>query len=575
MTLNCSTHGNIIWRTAAAACFLLATACREAAAETRSLTERDSTGWQEVVLDRVKREADLAVPIGDLRLIETLRFAVYDCWKPNREASAEQSVGSRRVYEADCRQIEPRRSEVAWLLVRYEWGTYRRSVERAKQEEAAWSLQEAIAEYRRVLRESDEPLGQKLNRLRVALGYAAAAEEQLSEGGQAGVAESETTLRKAVRDEINSVLALDKFGDKTMTSIAGPIVEMIRDVMAVYLRAVDAEAVARSLAVTVYGSGAALDASKEALAPDAERKKLDPANIADFDLRSWVADATRARSEAVGIVQRYAELKRNLWGKDGHPENSHAGTLQIKTRAGSLTLLQAEDAMEECEKRRAEAALALQKENKESPKDTPLASCESGESRAVLRRALGPAEFDLLFHEHVREQQIQQLLFQVAEVACKPAGAPIAGRSCNLLQTKLSDANAGRPGLKKSIDDLEIISHLPYFADMDPLRSETEGQEQKMLYGRLAKALADDNATAKVNVLNDRIEALERAFAQQRIVNGVELDLRLSNGADRVRALDANVQSVCTVVAAIDESLIRSGLRRLSIPACTQTRASR
>src|SRR5262249_24624527 len=152
-------------------------------------------------------------------------------------------------------------------------------------------------------------------------------------------------------------------------------VEMIRDVMATYLRAVDAEAVARSLAVTVYGSGAALDASREALAPREEREKLDPANITDADLRSWVVEATRARSEAVGIVQRYAELKRNLWGKDGHPENSHAGNLEIRTKAGPLSLLKAEEAMDECEKKRTEAALALQNENRELPKDTPLASC--------------------------------------------------------------------------------------------------------------------------------------------------------------------------------------------------------
>jgi hypothetical protein len=96
-----------------------------------------------------------------------------------------------------------------------------------------------------------------------------------------------------------------------------------------------------------------------------------------------------------------------------------------------------------------------------------------------------------------------------------------------------------------------------------------------MLYGRLAKALADDNATAKVNVLNDRIDALERAFAGQRVVNGVALDLGAAKDAARVRALDADVQSVCRVVAAIDESLVRSGLRQLDIPACAQTRASR
>src|SRR5262249_39800118 len=150
---------------------------------------------------------------------------------------------------------------------------------------------------------------------------------------------------------------------------------------------------------------------REALAPREEREKLDPANITDADLRSWVVEATRARSEAVGIVQRYAELKRNLWGKDGHPENSHAGNLEIRTKAGPLSLLKAEEAMDECEKKRTEAALALQNENRELPKDTPLASCDS---RADLRRALGPAAFDQLFHQHAREQQVQQLLFQVA-----------------------------------------------------------------------------------------------------------------------------------------------------------------
>jgi hypothetical protein len=569
MILNGSMRGRSFLRATAAACFLLAAASHEAAAETRSLTDRDDTGWQEVLLDRVKREADLSVPIADLRLLETLRFAVYDCWKPKPGASTKGSVASGREYYPSCSQIEPRRSEVAWLLVRYEWDTYRRSVERAKQEEAAWSLQESIAEYRRVVRESAEPLGQKLNRLRVALGYAAAAEEQLSEGGPAGIAESETTLRKAVREEINAVLALDKFGDKTMQSIAGPIVNMIRDVMATYLRAVDAEAVARSLAVTVYGSGAALDASKEALATTEEREKLDPANITDADLRSWVVQATRARSEAIGIVQRYAELKMNLWGGP-QGQNSHAGNLEIRTKTGPVNLLRVDEVADKCENDRAKVAQQIDKQ--ELPKDTPLPACDR---RADLRRALGPAAFDQLFHQHAGEQQVQQLLFQVAEVACKPAGAPIAGRTCDLLREKLSAANAGRPDLKKSIDDLSIVSHLPYFADMDPLQSEKEGQEQKMLYGRLAKALADDNATAKVNVLNDRIDALERAFAGQRVVNGVALDLGAAKDAARVRALDADVQSVCRVVAAIDESLVRSGLRQLDIPACAQTRASR
>src|SRR5262249_36583961 len=158
--------------------------------------------------------------------------------------------------------------------------------------------------------------GQKLNRLRVALGYAAEAQEQLSTGDRADIAESETALRKAVREEINAALALDKFGQDPMTSIAGPIVDMIRDVMATYLRAVDAEAVAKSLAVTVYGSGAVLDESTKALAAREERDQLDPAKITHTALRAWVVQATRERSEAVGIVQRYAELKRTLWGND-------------------------------------------------------------------------------------------------------------------------------------------------------------------------------------------------------------------------------------------------------------------
>src|SRR5262245_31370553 len=110
MTLNGSMRGRILWNSIVVACFLLTASSHKAEAESRSLTDRDETGWQAVVLDRVKREADLSVPIADPRLIETLRFAVYDCWMPKRDAGAERPLASGRAYEKRCAQLEPRRS---------------------------------------------------------------------------------------------------------------------------------------------------------------------------------------------------------------------------------------------------------------------------------------------------------------------------------------------------------------------------------------------------------------------------------------------------------------------------------
>lgn len=570
------------WRTGIAACLLLVIGADPSWAETRSLSERDTPGWQGELLDRMKHETDSSLPIADSRWLETLRYAVYDCWKPMRPSTNQQVGVIAKEYNDDCKQLEPRRSDLAWLLVRYEWDAYRKTAERARQEEAAWSLSEAVAEYRRVARASSEPLGQKLNRLRVALGYAAASAEQLSAGDTAAIAESEAALRKAVREEINAALALDKFNEDPMTSIAGPIVNMIRDVMATYLRAVDAEAVAKSLAVTVYGSGAALDASREALEPSEERDKLDPANITDTALRAWVVQATRERSEAVGIVQRYAQLKKTLWG-EGVAQTIHANNLKIRTRNGPLNVLQASKAADDCELDRAKVASA--NEQKQVSEMSSMPSCIP---RTELRRTLGPSAFDSLFHQHRREQELQKLLFQVAEAACTPNGVPFAKRTCALLREELKKANPALPDLKKSIDDLMMVSHLPYFADKDPLervdpeklrdplKRETETDEQKMLYGRLAAALAADNATANSEILDNRITALKGVLERERVVAGVKIELGSADkDPPRIKELERDVRSVCDVVAAIDESLARSGLRRLAIPACGQSGESR
>jgi hypothetical protein len=163
------------------------------------------------------------------------------------------------------------------------------------------------------------------------------------------------------------------------------------------------------------------------------------------------------------------------------------------------------------------------------------------------------------------------------------------------LRGELEKANPAAPDLKKSIDDAAMVSHLPYFAEKDPFESmdpknklsdpdpskpvdpsqrESERPEQRMLYGRLVAALAADNATAKLDILNDRITALESALTRQRMVAGAELDLG-GAGKEAPRIKDLDVRSICNVIAAIDESLARSGLRRLSIPACAQSRASR
>src|ERR1700756_4372533 len=75
------------WRTGIAACLLLVTGADPSWAETRSLSERDTPGWQGELLDRVKNETDSSLPIADSRWLETLRYAVYDCWKPMRPSS--------------------------------------------------------------------------------------------------------------------------------------------------------------------------------------------------------------------------------------------------------------------------------------------------------------------------------------------------------------------------------------------------------------------------------------------------------------------------------------------------------
>lgn len=284
--------------------------------------------WVDDLLEHVDANLDPSIPLVDGGWTPALRHLAYDCW--TREFGANGSVQLRdyKGCGASAGQVHLRMHDVVWVLIRHEWAANAASVGNQDGKVAAWTLEQAISEYKNLISRAEprsvEPFATTLKRLRIVRGYV----DELSRLDD-GAYLTDLERQQIVRDEINRQLALDGTGSSGLdygpyTSIVGPLKALTRDTMQTYLSGAEAEQDAKSLAALVYGNGSSIanlqGESLDKYLADGERKVLSLSSLKeDADLNQlyeFVRDAVVERPNAIGISERYATMKRRLTKND-------------------------------------------------------------------------------------------------------------------------------------------------------------------------------------------------------------------------------------------------------------------
>ncbi|WP_171728134.1 hypothetical protein [Ruegeria sp. HKCCD7318] len=421
----------------------------------------------------------------------SLRQAVYDCWTREYSEDADLSVREyNECFDANA-ELSTRLHDVAWVLVRHEWESYRGTLDPAQRRAAAWHLDQAIEEYKALVagaeRRSVEPQSTSLERLRVIRGYSDEIAADLGADNPSAI-----VRRQQVRDEINRQLRLDGSGaavrgKDVFASIVGPLQELTRGAMMTYLNAVEARLDAQALAVLVYGNGdhsggtGASDLSKylycredgteAACETGSERSVLSLSELAsDAELRelyAFVRDAVLERPNAIGLAERYARMKRALYPNDSTKAAAvHAGAVKLRWFGG-------EDAKEIPLKdlMRADAVIRPAEEGEPSPMPATLeGACKAwianGEEdglrcpfRALAERSLPIGGDTDTFGLQKRETEILSLLTRVRD-----------NTEITALQTLIDDLMAESGALKDANGKVAGSDlALPYLVDDRPL----------------------------------------------------------------------------------------------------------
>ena len=268
--------------------------------------------WTADLLAHVDANLDSSLPLEPMGWTEGLRFAAYDCW------TLEEGGGSARRDYNDCNDryalIDKRMHDIVWVLVRHEWNSYLSTISAGQRRVAAWSLEQAIGEYRNLLAgaepRSSEPQSTTLKRLRIIRSMV----DEIASIND-GEYQSGLERRQWVREEINRQLALDGAGS-ALEDIVGPIQKLTRDAMLTYISGVEAELDTKALAVLVFGSGGGDSDTSDYLSDD-ERSSLSLAELAKRPgqnvLYEFVRDAVIERPNAIGIAERYSKMKKSLF----------------------------------------------------------------------------------------------------------------------------------------------------------------------------------------------------------------------------------------------------------------------
>lgn len=270
--------------------------------------------WARDLMVHVRNNLDPTVPLLVPEWKYSLRFVAYDCWKlPEKsQGIANYLRNYDRCYSDKNALFSENMFDILWVLIKHEWYDYRNSLTPRDRSLAAWSIVRAIDTYKNLAAgaesRSNEPFSQLQSRLRYATGYLT----EISASGFVGP-EDDEKLRQKIRESIDSLLAIDGTGSQAYDDIVVPIQNLTRGVINAYIGGIEAEETAKNLITLVYGGANGAVANAISL-HESEKNAFDTTKIESDILRDFVRQVLLERSNAVGMVDLYSELKLSLWG---------------------------------------------------------------------------------------------------------------------------------------------------------------------------------------------------------------------------------------------------------------------